>query len=213
MFILLLSCFNLRWQTAGQIIADRIKTVKDRNNALLFLNRRYCNHSLCNIVIVQSRNCSTLGCFPRFQFIAVAKIAIQNNTFIVIDPNNVGILKICWFAVINDRSANRSCRRNQHIAFFREVISRPIFVKCFLRNIGISFFSKGSNFIERNTARCVCLALQNTLAHTDRTHITQRNPYIAKYIPQELNQRSVPFRSVPFKIVLPVSANVKSLSR
>ena len=171
-FILFLACFNFRGQSAGQIIADCIKTVKNRNNALLFLKRRYCNHSLCNIVVVQSWNCSTLRCFPRFQFIAITKIAIQNNTFIVIDPNNVGILKICWFAVINDSSANRSCRRNQHIAFFREVISRPIFVKCFLRNIGICFFSKSSNFIERNTAHRICLALQNTLTHTDRANIT-----------------------------------------
>lgn len=45
--ILLLSCFNLRWQAARQIIADYIKTVKDRNNAFLFFNGRYCNYSLC----------------------------------------------------------------------------------------------------------------------------------------------------------------------
>ena len=117
-FILFLSCFDLRWQAARQIISDSIKTVKNRNNALLFLNRRYCNHSLCNIVIVQSRDCSTLRCFPRFQLIAVAKIAIQNNTFIVINPNDVRILEVCRLPIINNCSANRSRRRNQHITFF-----------------------------------------------------------------------------------------------
>ncbi len=41
MLILPLSCFGLRWQAAGQIIADGIKAVKNRNNALLFLNGRH----------------------------------------------------------------------------------------------------------------------------------------------------------------------------
>ena len=68
--ILLLSCFNLCGQAAGQIIADRIKTVKDRNNPFLFLNRRHWQIYLSQSFSTHMRNaCATLHTVQFYFFI------------------------------------------------------------------------------------------------------------------------------------------------
>gem|GEM_PF-4046896 len=188
MLILPLSCFNLRWQATCQVITDCIKAVKDRHNALLFLNGRHWQIYLSQSFSTHMRNaCATLHTiqFSFFILKRIVQIFWYCNFFLcfiskaVRDKNR--------FIPVRNKSSR--CTASSHCDNFADVVSTVNIICWFLsaQNHGniTSFF----------------VFLSDILATKNICNFTQRQHSIAKYIPQELNQRSVPFRSVPFRSV------------
>ena len=169
--------FNLRGQATGQIIADNIKTVKDRNNALLFLNRRHWQIYLSQSFAAHMRNaCATLHTVQFYFFILkhIVQIFWYGNFFLYLIPK--AIRNKYRFIPVRNKSSR--CTASSHCDNFTGVVSTVNIICRFLpsQNHGdiTSFFIFLSDIL---TTKNIC-------------NLTQRQHGIAKHILQELNQCS-----------------------